>query len=69
MLLTPWKQLRVQGKLGIQTIYRKKFGNKPGGFPRAKSFFDFMISLPIYPYISSNELFYIFHTGLDFYLE
>ena len=39
--------------------YQKKFGYKPSDFPRSKSLFESVISIPLYPNLTEEETSYI----------
>ncbi|MCX7797076.1 MAG: UDP-4-amino-4,6-dideoxy-N-acetyl-beta-L-altrosamine transaminase [Melioribacter sp.] len=43
----------------LQPFYRKKFGFKEGDFPNAELFYKREISIPIYPSLLEEDLFYI----------
>ncbi|HXI10059.1 MAG TPA: UDP-4-amino-4,6-dideoxy-N-acetyl-beta-L-altrosamine transaminase [Thermodesulfobacteriota bacterium] len=39
----------------LQPYYRKKFGYRPGDFPKAEAFYTKEVSLPIYPLLTDEE--------------
>ena len=49
--------------------YHRKFEYKSNDFPRSKALFDSVISLPLYPNLSDNEIDYIIVTLNDLHTQ
>ena len=40
----------------LQPYYQKKFGYRPGDFPRAENYYSRAITLPVFPKMSENDI-------------
>ena len=43
----------------MHSYYQKKYGFKPGDFPRSKEYFENVITLPLYPELKTEQVKYI----------
>jgi len=51
----------------LQPYYQKNFGYKKGDFPKAETYFDKCLVLPLFPALKDSEAEYIVKTVKDFF--
>lgn len=49
----------------LQPYYRQNFGTAEGDFPRAEDFYARVITIPIFPAMTDNDVSYVIETTLD----